>query len=47
MKKKLTSAAITEAFNRLNKKKRQKPNQRLLEEVAWKLLEGVQQAKQN
>ena len=47
MKKKLTSAAITEAFNRLNKKKRQKPNQRLLEEVAFKLLIGIQNADKN
>jgi hypothetical protein len=47
MRKKLTAKEITTSYKRLKLTKRPKLTTRLLEEVAMKMLEGVQDAPNN
>lgn len=47
MRKKLTAKDITDSYKRLKKTPRPKLTNRLLEEVALKMLEGVQDAANN
>ena len=47
MRQKLTAKDITTSYNRLKLTKRPKLTNRLLESVALKMLEGVQDSKNN
>ena len=46
-KKKLTDKGITDAYKRMQKKKRPKLNNTIMNTVVRKLLEGIQDAKLN
>lgn len=46
-KKKLTAKGITDAYKRMQKKKRPKLNNKIMNTVVRKLLEGIQDAKLN